>query len=767
MLGASDAEDALVAVDDFFADPEAEARAGYSLGAVEGFEETREGFWGHAGASVGYGEDEAWTIGWVVVGFASTEEEAATSIVHGIGGVDEKVIDDLADFTVEAEDGAVGSLAHVEGNVGVEEAAAEDGEDVAEEVVDGDMDGAAGLAVEAEGLGGDGGGSTEFLFGEGEVLECLGVDGAGLGEEEEVGDGLEGIIDFVGDGGGEAADGGEFFGAEESGLCALAFGNVFDDDDHAEGAVGFLEGSAAGADPTDFAVGGAEDAVLAFIGSVMGGGGAELSADEFAVVGMDELDPIIEVAGGLGRAEHVEHGWVAGGEVGGGVVGPGAEAGGFERELEALFAAAQSLFDELAIGNVADGAAKLDDPAGGVEDGFAARGQPDGSAIAGKVHFDVELVGLTGGDALVHGGLEASVAFWLDDGGIGGVVEDGEAGVVLHDAVDFFAPGELAGGEDEAPGAHFADAFGLAEIACAIMQLDLCELGTGDVLDDGEHALGAVFGDEDFSFGANPTDALWVEDAVFELIGAGAGEGSGELFATGATVVGMETLLPEIVVAGGCRGSEHLLHARVGGEGVVLRVVGPGAELGSLEGELEAIATAAEFALGKDAIGGLGAGDQDADNLAFGIANGTVAPGPVDVLEAAIAKDGDELIFVPGGFSLVQDEIQAELDVIPDLGPAFASGLTESGGVADAGAEGGTVGVVVELDGVRTPPKKHGVMRGEEEIYAGEEGIVPGVDGAERCGGPIKGTDKVGHFAGAEDAAGGRCGRVVRCCKSA
>ena len=259
-----------------------------------------------------------------------------------------------------------------------------------------------------------------------------------------------------------------------------------------------------------------------------------------------------------------------------------------------------------------------------------------------EIHFDVELVGLAGGDALVDGGLEAVMAVGVDEFGVGGVVEDGEGRVVLHDAIDFVAPGEIAGGEDEAPGAHFADAFGLAEFA---------------------------------------------------------------------------------------------------GAGV-------------------------EFALGEDAVGGLIAGDEDAEDMAFGVAHRAVAPGPVDVFEVAVAEDGDKLIFVPGGLTVAHDEVDTGLDGGPGFSPAIAGGLTEGAGVTSSCAEGGAVGVVVELDGVRTPPKKHGVMRGEEEIYAGEEGIVPGVDGAERCGGPIKGTDKVGHFAGAEDAAGGRCGRVGWWCRS-
>ena len=238
---------------------------------------------------------------------------------------------------------------------------------------------------------------------------------------------------------------------------------------------------------------------------------------------------------------------------------------------------------------------------------------------------------------MVDGGLEAVMAVGVDEFGVGGVVEDGEGRVVLHDAIDFVAPGEFAGGEDEAPGAHFADAFGLAEVASALV----------------------------------------------------------------------------------------------------------------------------EFALGEDAVGGLIAGDEDAEDMAFGVAHRAVAPGPVDVFEVAVAEDGDKLIFVPGGLTVAHDEVDTGLDGGPGFSPAIAGGLTEGAGVTSSCAEGGAVGVVVKLEGVGTPPEEHGVVGGEEEIDAGEEGFGPGGNGAERGGGPVEGADTVGHFAGAEDAARGGGGRVV------
>ena len=70
-------------------------------------------------------------------------------------------------------------------------------------------------------LGGDLGDAGEFLLGEQEVGSGLGGQRLLLEEIDEVGDGFERIIDLVRDGGGEAADGGEFFAADEGGLGLL------------------------------------------------------------------------------------------------------------------------------------------------------------------------------------------------------------------------------------------------------------------------------------------------------------------------------------------------------------------------------------------------------------------------------------------------------------------------------------------------------------------------------------------------------------------
>jgi phage-related minor tail protein len=79
-----------------------------------------------------------------------------------------------------------------------------------EEIVEMDFDGAGGVAVETEGLLGDLRDAREFGVGGFEQeLDGRGDVGVGTGEIDEVGDSLERVIDLVGNGGGEAAGGGE------------------------------------------------------------------------------------------------------------------------------------------------------------------------------------------------------------------------------------------------------------------------------------------------------------------------------------------------------------------------------------------------------------------------------------------------------------------------------------------------------------------------------------------------------------------------------
>ena len=140
------------------------------------------------------------------------------------------------------------------------------------------------FAIEAEHGAADLAHAAELLLCEVEIVVVMSAGRvSSLHEVEEVGDGVEGVVDFVGDGGGEAAGDGEFFGGEQS-VLGLAFaGDVAEDhDDAGECAGAVADGSAAVVDVDFGAVAADEDGVV-------GEADDALEALDFGDGGFDEL----------------------------------------------------------------------------------------------------------------------------------------------------------------------------------------------------------------------------------------------------------------------------------------------------------------------------------------------------------------------------------------------------------------------------------------------------------------------------------------------
>ena len=151
MFGTAQGEAALVALDDAGGDPEAEAGAVELFGGVEGFEDAGLDDGGHAVARVGDGDADARAVGGMVDAVVGADDEAA-SLAHGVDGVGDDVVEDLADVVFEAEDGAGGLVGGFDVDAGVAKTAMVEVEDGVDELVGSDVGG----------VGRPGDGSAEF-----------------------------------------------------------------------------------------------------------------------------------------------------------------------------------------------------------------------------------------------------------------------------------------------------------------------------------------------------------------------------------------------------------------------------------------------------------------------------------------------------------------------------------------------------------------------------------------------------------------------------
>ena len=384
--------------------------------------------------------------------WARTSEAAAVG-GHRVKGVANEVGEELAELAGEAEEGEVGWVVALEIDLEGLDAAEVEGDDGVEELADIGDGGEGGLAVEAQGLLGDFGDAGDFLLGE--LGEAGGFRGEALlaDEVEEVGDGFEGVVDLVGDGGGETAGGGELFGAAEGFLAALLLGDVDEDGADPAGGVGLGADGVEVGEPAAGAVGlglpgefevadgfaGLEDGFdVAF--ELGGGSGREDSGD--AAAEMESEGVAIHVGEELIDADEavfaVEEGEADGGvgehgvEQGQGLVEAGAlilhggdhaiegdgELGGFSGGLdgEREFAGIFRVLDE-----VARGAGEQGELAG---DGLGEEGGDDGAGAEDEG-------GPEGGDA--QDGVEVLdvlVVVGVDPG------EGADAAIVLHDGGD-------------------------------------------------------------------------------------------------------------------------------------------------------------------------------------------------------------------------------------------------------------------------------------------------------------------------------------------
>ena len=154
-------------------------------------------------AGVGDGNAEATAAvggcGGVVHGFMSADDEAAT-LTHGVDGVGDKVVEDLANVVFKSENGCGGGVAGFDVDARVGQAAVVEVEDSVDEIGRTDLRGADGLAMKTEGLGGNLADPGELgLRNLDVVADAVGEFAGERDEIEEISDGLKRVVDLVGD----------------------------------------------------------------------------------------------------------------------------------------------------------------------------------------------------------------------------------------------------------------------------------------------------------------------------------------------------------------------------------------------------------------------------------------------------------------------------------------------------------------------------------------------------------------------------------------
>ena len=140
-------------------DPQAQPGAVQAFGGVKGLKDALEDVCAHAVAGIGDSDADAGPPGWKPTLWCGDTvmgaNDETSSVAHGVNGVGDEVVEDLADVIFKAEDARCRAIACLHADAGVAETAGVKADDRPEEIFCGDRSGCDGLAMKAEGLRGD------------------------------------------------------------------------------------------------------------------------------------------------------------------------------------------------------------------------------------------------------------------------------------------------------------------------------------------------------------------------------------------------------------------------------------------------------------------------------------------------------------------------------------------------------------------------------------------------------------------------------------
>src|SRR5882757_8101230 len=123
----------------------------------------------------------------------------------------------------------------------------------------------------------------------------------------------------------------------------------------------------------------------------------------------------------------------------------------------------------------------------------------------------------------------------------------------------------------------------------------------------------------------------------------------------------------------------------------------------------------------------------------------TVAVGPVDLLQPAVARDRNELVLMPRRTAAAHHLLDLGTDNVPDFRPALPSALTERARMA-LGSHGLAIGVIVELNEFFAPPDEHRMVGIQQDAQRGPQTLRPGFRKPERTCRPVVGPGQAAHL---------------------
>ena len=149
-------------------------------------------------------------------------------------------------------------------------------------------------------------------------------------------------------------------------------------------------------------------------------------------------------------------------------------------------------------------------------------------------------------------------------------------------------------------------------------------------------------------------------------------------------------------------------------------------------------------------------GEYPADAARGGlIGHRAVGHGEVRFLSEAVPTHLELEILDPGGGSALERRVDERLQHVPDFGPAFPARQPQH--LRVLGAEHRTIGIVVNGDVIRSPPKQQREPIGEQEAHHHPKARRPLIGGTQRAARPVVLADERAHLAGAREE--GQMGR--------